>query len=233
MSKHFSRELETLQHRLLTLFGVVEKMISDASRALVDREIELADEVISRDDHVNNEDVEIEEECLKILALHQPVASDLRQVSTMLKINSDLERIADLACNLAERAQCLHQYPYFPIPDQLPEMARLSTEMVRKALNSFVNLDLGLAEDVILMDPKVDQLNREVIAEMKNMMAESNELIESALHCFSAARHLERIGDHAENIAEDVIYLISGDIIRHQHGGFIESNAENATQSGE
>ncbi len=221
MTKHFNRELEAIQTRLLTLFGVVEQMISDAKRALCDREIDRVARVMDRDKHVNAEEVLIEEECLKILALHQPVASDLRQVTTMFKINGDLERIGDLACNIAERAESLHQYPYFPIPDQLPEMARESTEMVRNALNAFVGLNLELAKQVIQSDPRVDQLNREVIAEMKSVMTSQSELVESALHCFSASRHLERIADHAENIAEDVIYLISGEIIRHKHGDFM------------
>ena len=138
-----------------------------------------------------------------------------------MKINIDLERIADLACNIAERVEGVHQYPYFPIPDQIPEMARESTEMVRKALNSFVDLDLMLAKQVILDDQKVDQMNRDVIDDIKALMAREPELIHPALHCFSLTRHLERIADHAENIAEEVIYLISGDIIRHRHGDFM------------
>jgi len=228
MSKHFVRDLEDIQHRLLSLFGVVEKMISDAVRALCDREIQRVQQVLRQDEHVNDEEVRIEDECLKILALHQPVAIDLRQICTMMKVNSDLERIADLACNIAERAQCLHEYPYFPIPDQLPVISRESTTMVRMALDSFVNLDSDLAREVIKRDATVDQLNREVIAEIKGMMSQQRELVDSALHCFSAARHLERIGDHAENIAEDVIYLVRGEIVRHHHGLIFEESPKDA-----
>lgn len=203
-------------------------MISDATRALCERKVELVIAVIEKDDHVNSEEVHIEEECLKILALHQPVASDLRQVATMLKINSDIERIADLACNIAERAQNVHEYPYFPIPDQLSEMAERSAEMVRMALDSFVGLDGELAKQVIEKDARVDQLNREVIDELKTLMKQDQALVDSALHCFSASRHLERIADHAENIAEDLIYLVNGEIVRHNHGDFLLETSEDA-----
>ncbi|HMO14162.1 MAG TPA: phosphate signaling complex protein PhoU [Pirellulaceae bacterium] len=220
MTKHFNRELETIQTRLLKLFAVVEQMIHDATRALCHREVERAEQILVRDKTVNTEEVLIEEECLKTLALHQPVAGDLRQIATILKINSDLERIADLACNIGERAIGLHEYPYFPIPDRLSEMATDSTEMVRNALNAFVSQDLDLAKQVIFNDQWVDELNRKVISEIKSVLSSDATQLEPALHCFSASRHLERIADHAENIAEDVIYMISGDIIRHKHGNF-------------
>ena len=221
MNRHFERELSNLQERLLTLFGTVEGMIFDASRALCQRDYSGLMELDQRDRHVNSEEVRIEEECLKILALHQPVAKNLRQITAVFKINLDLERIADLASNIAERAACLQETPWFPIPEQIAELARRSTEMVHTALDAFVNGDLELAKEVIYDDAAVDELNRVVIAELKGLMAEGSELIEPALHCFSASRHFERIADHAENIAEDVIYLISGEIIRHQHGEFL------------
>ncbi len=226
MSKHLQKDVDNLHHSLMSLFGVVEQMIDKAVRALCEQKVELAVEVIQTDPQVNQSEVEIEEECLKILALHQPVAADLRRITTVLKINSDLERIADLACNIAERAQCMHQHPYFPIPDKLPVMVRQATTMVRLALDSFVDSDLGLAKKVIQLDAMVDECNLAVIEELQSLMKQDSNLVEPALHCFSASRHVERIADHAENIAEDVIYLVDGDIIRHRHGRFLQERDE-------
>ncbi|MCL4161600.1 UNVERIFIED_CONTAM: hypothetical protein GTU68_064423 [Idotea baltica] len=201
----------------MALFGIVEQMIDKAVRALCEQKVELADEVIATDHDVNQTEVEIEEDCLKILALHQPVAADLRRVASVFKINSDIERIADLACNIAERARCMHQHPYFPIPDELPVMAKQACKMVRMALDSFVEGDVRLAKKVIQMDAAVDGANLSVIEELQELMKQDSGLVEAALHCFSASRHLERIADHAENIAEDVIYFVDGEIIRHRH----------------
>lgn len=222
MSKHLQNDVELLHRRLMSVFGIVEQMIDKAVRALCEQHVELADEVIATDTQVNQAEVEIEEDCLKILALHQPVAADLRRVTTVLKINSDLERIADLACNIAERAQCMHEHPYFPIPNQLPEMVRQSTTMVRLALDSFVDSDVALAKQVISLDAAVDANNLAVINELQSLMKQDSSLVVPALHCFSASRHVERIADHAENIAEDVIYLVEGEIIRHRHGHFVD-----------
>ncbi|MFK7767422.1 MAG: phosphate signaling complex protein PhoU [Mariniblastus sp.] len=229
MSKHLQNDVDLLHRRLMSVFGIVEQMIDKAVRALCEQRVELAEEVIATDPQVNQTEVEIEEDCLKILALHQPVAADLRRVTTVLKINSDLERIADLACNIAERAQCMHEHPYFPIPEQLPEMVKQSTTMVRLALDSFVNSDVALAKNVICLDVSVDDSNLAVINELQCLMKEDARLVEPALHCFSASRHVERIADHAENIAEDVIYLVEGDIIRHRHGRFVNGELANDT----
>jgi len=216
MSKHLQNDVDLLHRRLMALFGVVEQMADKSVRALCEYHVELAQEVIDTDPKVNETEVEIEEDCLKILALHQPVAADLRRVATVLKINSDLERIADLACNIAERARCMHQHAYFPIPDQLTPMVRQSTLMVKMALDSFVNSD----DKVIQLDQSVDDYNLAVINDLKQLMQQDKQYIEPALHCFSASRHVERIADHAENIAEDVIYLVDGDIVRHRHESF-------------
>lgn len=222
MSKHFERELAALQERLLTLFGVVERMINQATRSLtVGASGSVVEALEEDDDFINEQEVVIEEECLKLLALYQPVAGDLRVITTVMKINIDLERIADLACNIAERVEAIQQVPYFPIPDQIAEMARDATEMVRMALNAFVGMNLAMAKQVIIDDRKVDELNRQAIKEVKLLMASQVELIDPALSCFSLSRHLERIADHAENIAEEVIYMISGEIIRHKHGEFM------------
>ncbi|MBX3422126.1 MAG: phosphate signaling complex protein PhoU [Pirellulaceae bacterium] len=220
MNIHFTRELATLQDRLMSMFCLVEQMINDATRSLCSRELNRVPQVKDLDKRVNAEEVLIEEECLKILSLYQPAGSDLRQIASILKINADLERIADLAGNIAERAVGLMEFPYFPVPDQLPVLARESTEMVRKALNAFVAQNVQLAKQVILDDASVDRLNREIIGELKSLMRTDGDYVEAALNCFSASKHFERIADHAENIAEDVIYMISGEIIRHKHGQF-------------
>lgn len=220
MSKHLQRDLENLHRQLLTLFGLVEAMIDGSARALCQQRLELAQSIAANDSQVNDLEVRIEEECLKILALHQPVAADLRRICVVLKINSDLERIGDLAKNIAERAQGVHQFPYFPIPDQLAEMVRQATQMVRMAIDAFINSDSALAKQVIICDAAVDEFNREIIQELHQLMKTDPALIEPAMHCFSASRHIERIADHAENIAEEVVYLVDGDIVRHKHGHF-------------
>ena len=220
MGQHLQIDVDKLHTRLMSVFGIVEQMIDKAVQGLCEQQLQLASEVIETDDQVNQLEVEIEEDCLKILALHQPVAADLRRIATVLKINSDLERIADLACNIAERAQNMHEQPYFPIPDQLPEMANLAKSMVKMSLDAFVNSDTSLAKQVIVSDRTVDQFNLAVIQELQKLMASDSQLVVSALHCFSAGRHIERIADHAENIAEDIIYMIDGDIIRHNHSEY-------------
>lgn len=220
MSKHLHRDVQEIHNRLMAQFGIVEQMSDKATRALCDRRVELVDEIIQTDDRVNHAEVRIEEECLKILALHQPVASDLRRITTVLKVNSDLERIADLACNVAERAKCVHERENFPIPHDLPEMAQRSMSMVKLALDAFVQSDAVLARKVIQMDRRVDELNLNVIMEMRDLMHQDSALVDAALHCFSATRHIERIADHAENIAEDVIYLVNGEIVRHNHNDY-------------
>ena len=204
----------------MNLFAIVETMIGDSVRALIEQRVGLANEVLEMDREVNSVEVEIEEQCLKILALHQPVAADLRRITTVLKINVELERMADIACNIAERADSMHKHSYFPIPEQMPAMVRAATRMIQLALDSFVESDAELAKQVILLDEEVDQYNYEIINELKELMKRDSSLIEPALHCFSASRHIERVADLAENIAEDVVYLVDGDIIRHQHGNF-------------
>ncbi|MFN5322206.1 MAG: phosphate signaling complex protein PhoU [Planctomycetota bacterium] len=231
MSKHLQRDLEKLHSQLLALFGVIEQMIDQAARALCERQTDLVETVLLTDRQVNEADVQIEEDCLKILALHQPVAADLRRISTVLKVNADLERIGDLAKNIAERAKSLGDYPYFPIPEQLSEMVRQAVMMVRMAIDAFVNSDTALAKKVIQYDTAVDTNNRLIIGELKELMKTDSGLVEPALHCFSASRHIERIADHAENIAEEVVYLVDGDIVRHKHGNF--SLGKHATQDAE
>lgn len=217
MSKHFAHDLDQAYHRLLALSGRVEEMIQKSIKSLLNREMTLVAEVKRMDETVNSTEVGIEDECLKMLALHQPVASDLRRLTTMMKINNDLERIADLACNVAERAGCLNDYAEFPIPELLGDMATETVGMVRDVLNAFVNLDIDLAYSVMLRDDSVDEINVRIIEELSNVLRRDADWVDPAIHCFSASRALEQIADHAVNVAEDVIYMVNGVIVRHGH----------------
>ena len=145
----------------------------------------------------------------------------MRWLITVVKINNDLERMADLACNIAERAKSLEMSPLYPVPEEIQEMVLISTRMVRDALDSFVESDAQKASEVIQEDEQMDALNRTVIQNIKNSMRHSPDNVDPALHCFSASRHLERIADLATNISEDVIYLVEGTIVRHQHDTYL------------
>ncbi len=217
MSKHLQRDIDSLNTELLNISSMVEEMIDKATQALASRRYDLAEEVVKSDEFVDQHEVHVEEECLKMLALHQPVAVDLRRIATVMKVNNDLERIADLAVSIAQRAQAVDEFPAFVIPDRVPRMVVLATEMVRGVMNAFVNMDTVAARRIIAMDRTVDQYNRDIIAELQGLMQARPDSVPPALHCFSAVRHIERIADHATNIAEDVIYLAEGDIVRHRH----------------
>ena len=219
MSKHLERDLEVLERDVLAQSAVVEEMIRTASRALCEQRSDLLEEVMQHEEQVNRREVAIEEACLKILALHQPVASDLRRVATLLKINGDLERIADLAVNIAERTRSICDTSKFAVIETLQAMVAEAISMVRSSLDAFVKLDTALARQVCSQDDRVDDLNRRVIAELREVMCKQADLVEPALHFFSASRHMERIADHATNIAEDVIYLVEGEIARHRGEG--------------
>lgn len=217
MSKHLQRDIERLNQELLSISSMVEEMIDKATQALSDRRYDLADQVVASDPFVDQHEVHVEEECLKMLALHQPVAVDLRRIATVMKVNNDLERIADLAVSIAQRAKAMDEFPAFPIPEQLPQMVVLATQMVRGAMDAFVNMDAAAARRIMAMDSSVDQHNRDLIGVLQSLMQKRPELVAAAVHCFSAVRHIERIADHATNIAEDVVYLVEGDIVRHRH----------------
>ncbi|MFC1759480.1 phosphate signaling complex protein PhoU [Planctomycetota bacterium] len=217
MSKHLDRDIAALEQELLGMSSLVEEMINKSWRSLIERSVELANEVIERDAVVNEREVRIEEECLKILALHQPVAIDLRRTATIIKINNDLERIADLAVNIAERAQRLAKEPDFSIPPLLKTMEEQATQMLRDALDAMVNTDYQAAVQVCAADDEVDQAHANVVVKYYNLMRADSEQIGASIQMMSVARCLERIADHATNIAEDVMYLIKGDIARHRH----------------
>jgi phosphate transport system protein len=215
MSKHLERDLVHLQQHILTMAASVEEAIHLGIRALQERSVAMADRVIAGDAAIDREENGVETECLKMLALHQPVAIDLRRIISALKINTDLERMADLAVNIAERAAFLASMPRIPVPPELQHLAELTTRMVRQSLDAFVNFDAPLARRVIRLDDEVDQLNRDIIDSLMDAMQAHPDLIRPYMSLFSAVRHLERIADHATNIAEDVVYLIEGEIVRH------------------
>ena len=216
MSKHLERDLDELHRDILELAGAVEEAICKAIQALQERDADLARQVIAGDDAIDQQDNRIEEECLKMLALHQPVAVDLRRITAVLKINTDLERMADLAVDIAERALRLAELSPIAIPEKLQRMTDLTIGMVRRSLAAFVSLDTREARTVCRLDDEVDRYNAEIIRELIHTMRSSPETIEPALSLFSATRHLERIADHATNIAEDVVYLVEGEIVRHR-----------------
>lgn len=217
MSKILEREMELIERELLSQASAVEEMIQKASLAVRKMRIELVEDVMVLEEQVDQQEVRIEEDCLKLLALHQPVAVDLRRVTTMMKVNNDLERIADLAVNISERAQAFLSSGGLVVPDTFDRMVQLTISMVRSAIDSFVKHDIETSRKVCSQDEEVDALNREVIEEMKDVMRSSSDLVEAALYLYSASRYVERIADHATNIAEDVIYLVDGEITRHKH----------------
>jgi len=216
VSKHLERDLENLQRDVLAMGASVEEVIYKAIRALQERDEDLAASVVDSDGSIDEFENRIDEECLKILALHQPVATDLRRIAAVLMINTDLERMADLAVDIAEGAAVLAAPPRLAIPSELQRMADLTTVMVRECLNAFVNHDARAARQVIRLDDEVDGLNSAIIREIVGAMQRAPDHVEPGLSLFSAVRHLERIADHATNIAEDVVYLVEGEIVRHR-----------------
>ncbi|TWT73174.1 phosphate signaling complex protein PhoU [Allorhodopirellula solitaria] len=216
MTKHLDRDMDRLHRDILSLCTIVEDMIGKAAMALRDGRLELCDEVTAEDETVDRFEVAIEEECLKMLALHHPVAVDLRRIATVVKVNNDLERIADLAVNIADRARGVREYPEFKIPKAVDPMVAHVRSMVRGALDAFVHLDTAAAREVIQRDNIVDELNEHLIELLQNSMQTRSQWVVPGLHCFSAIRHLARIGDLATNIAEDAIYLVDGEIVRHR-----------------
>ncbi|MDB5310499.1 MAG: phosphate uptake regulator, PhoU [Gemmataceae bacterium] len=215
MPKHLQKDLEELHRSLLRLAGYVEDAVVNATAALRTRDRDGGRRVIAGDNEIDQLENEVQDECLKILALHQPVAVDLRRISVVLMITTDLERMGDLAVGIAERAIALARPPYVPIPERIEGMTDRTLRMVRLSLDAFVNGDPIEAARVIRADDDVDRDNDEIIRELVAEMKQSPHLVEPALSLFSAVRHLERIADHATNIAEDVIYLVNGEIVRH------------------
>lgn len=216
MSIHFVRDVAVLQREVLELCESAAEVIHQAVAALNRPDPEFTRALVARDDAIDQADVRIEESCLKMLALHQPVAGDLRRIATVLKISGELERVADLGVNIAERAASLVSLPAIKIPKRLTEMADKAVDMLDRSLLAYVNLDSLAAREICGQDEEVDELNRLLIDELTAMMIAQPHLVAPAMHLFSACRNVERVGDHATNIAEDVIYLVEGRIVRHQ-----------------
>lgn len=216
MTVHLTKEIETLKKNILALSAVVEESVHKAVKAIDERDGDLARDVIDNDSHIDDTEVDIEEECLKLLALHQPVAIDLRFIVAVLKINNDLERIGDLAVNLAERALYLYAHPAVNLPFDFSAMARKAQSMLKRALDALVNMDDKLAARVIVEDDDVDAMNLEMYIRVQEAIKRDIAGLDRYIHFLSASRHLERIADHATNIAEDVIYMIDGEIVRHK-----------------
>jgi phosphate transport system protein len=214
-SKHYEQQLRLLKDRLLLMSHQAEQMIADAIRALVERRPSLADEVISRDDTIDQLEVEIDTLCYQILALEQPVASDLRFIATALKIVRDLERIGDTAVNIAERARELIQEPELKKMIALPIMADAAQRILKESLDAFVNSDADLAEKVVFDDKEVDDMYEQIFRELLTYMIEDTRNISRALKLIFIAKHLERVGDHSANIAEMVVFMVRGQDIRH------------------
>jgi len=216
MPAHLLREVENLKRDILTLGTLAEQAVRDATRAIEERDEVLARQVIDNDLKLDEMEVQVEESCLKILALYQPVATDLRFIIAVLKINNDLERVGDLAVNVAERAAFLATQPPVDISFDFQCMASKAQEMLKRSLDALVGFNAEMADEVCVSDDEIDAMNRQVYLMVEEAIHAHPHQTESLIHTLSVSRHLERIADHATNIAEDVIYMINGSIVRHK-----------------
>ena len=215
MERQFDDELKKLNEILLQMAGSVEESIAMAIKGLKERKEELAREVLKREKSINLLEIEIDELCMKLLALRQPMASDLRFITSGMKISSDLERIGDQAVNIAERTLELLKYPLLKPLIDIPRMAALAQNMVKDSIDAIVNHDEKLARSVCERDDEVDYLNDQIFRELLTYMMQDPGAIRRAVDLILVGRHLERIADHATNISEDVIYLVKGKTIKH------------------
>ena len=216
MERHFDIELKKLNGKLLKMSSLVENSISLSVSSLLNRKKELAEEVIASDKEIDTMEIEIDELCLKLLALYQPEAIDLRFITSVMRINSDLERIADISVNIAERSwHLIKKPPLKPLID-IPRMAKLVQDMVKDSIDALVNKDDKLALDVCKRDDEIDNLNDQIFRELLTYMIEDPETIKRAVGLIFVGKYLERIADHATNISEDVIYFVKGKTIKHR-----------------
>ena len=215
MQRHFHDELDTLKQTLLAMGGLVEDQIRRVMTALIERDGELAQEVIDRDAQVNAYDIEVDEKCVELLALNQPAAGDLRFITTAMKIVTDLERIGDQAVNIAQRALELNREPQLKPYIDLPRMSEKAQRMVKESLDAFVTRDTDLARRVCAEDAEVDALKEQIFRELLTFMMEDARTIPRAIRLILISRFLERVADHATNIAEMVIYMVESKIVRH------------------
>ena len=215
MRIHFQREIDKLKRQLLEMSANVERSVSEAVRAIENREPDLARKVLEREQLTNTREVDVEEECLKILALHQPVAADLRYLVAVLKINHDLERIGDLAAHIAQSALAMGALPPVEVPSELGDLATQAQSLLKRVLDAFVSESAEGARAIQTDDERIDAVYRTLVETLKARIVSEPGRLEPLLKLIHVARHLERIGDHATNIAEDLIYIIEGRIVRH------------------
>ncbi len=219
MSVHLQREIEQVKKSILALSAIVEDQVQMAVRALLDRDTNLARQVEDRDNDIDRREVEVEEECLKILALHQPVAVDLRFIVAAMKINNDLERIGDLAVNIARKAASFAEETQMPMPFDIAGMWDKTQSMLRDSIDAMVNMDGALAAEVCRRDDEVDRIKYEIRVGVEEQIRREPENVRPLMRLLAVSRNLERIADCATNIAEDVIYMSEGRIIRHGKEG--------------
>jgi phosphate transport system protein len=215
VTRHFQEELEQLKTRLLEMGGLAEEKVRLAVKGLVDRDHEIIDRVMKGDEPLNALHIEIDSRAFTLLALYQPMAADLRAIVAAVKINTDLERVGDLAVNIAEAARRYASHPPVKKLIDIPRMAIIAQTMLRDSLDAFVRRDLELAQLVLNEDDRLDQLKTQIFRELLTYMLQDPSTIEPALDLILISRHLERIGDHATNIAEDVIFIVSARDVRH------------------
>ena len=213
--RHFQEELEQLQARLLEMGGLAEERVRAAVQGLSTRDVDLIEQVLHGDEPINELHLEIDGRCFKLLALHQPMATDLRAVVAAVKINTDLERVGDLAVNIAEAAKRYAAHPPVKKLIDIPQMGDIAQAMLRDALDSFVRRDTVLAQQVLNEDDRLDALKTTIFRELLASMLNDRATVEPSLDLILISRHLERIGDHATNIAEDVIFMVSALDVRH------------------
>ncbi|MBM3317398.1 MAG: phosphate signaling complex protein PhoU [Candidatus Eisenbacteria bacterium] len=216
MPRHLLREIDEVKRQILSLSAIVEESVRLAVQAIETRDSRLAAEVVARDGEIDRLEMEVEEACLKILALYQPVAIDLRFIVSVLKINNDLERVGDLAVNIAERAAYLSGRPEIGIPFDFGEICRCALEMLRQSLDALMSMDSELAYGVFACDDRVDAINREMYGRITAAIHRDPQKTDILLSYLTATRRLERVADYATNIAEDVIYMVEGQIVRHR-----------------
>lgn len=216
MSIHLARDLENIKREILTYGGMVEEAINKSMTALTDFRPDIAYEVIADDETIDAKELEIEDFCMKTLALHQPVAGDLRFIVVVMKVTNDLERMGDLAVNISERATYLAKHPPLPTTLEFPEMVNVVRQMVRGSLDALVHQDIQKAQRVCQTDDDVDRMNRQMFKIGSELMKTDSTTVERTLQTLSASRHLERIADLATNIAEDVVFMVSGEVVKHR-----------------
>jgi phosphate transport system protein len=215
LTRHFQDELAALQEQLLTMGGLAEEQVRQAVSGLTERDVKTIEQVLDGDHAINDLHIKIDDRCFKLLALHQPMAVDLRAIVAAVKVNTDLERVGDLAVNIAEAAKRSLQYPPATPLREIPRMSEIAQRMLRDALDAYVQRDVKLARAVLAEDDSLDNLKSDISRDLLKCMRSDPTTIESCLQLILVSRHLERIGDHATNIAEDVIFMVSARDVRH------------------